>query len=333
MSRKFLGTSISLDPILSFTTDETAESYIFRLTDLLNPNRSSKPLADVLSRAIILILLQCAARLVPNQQLSTQAYDLIGCNFFRDLLTIGFGAKFDQVSLRNALSLRVLEPTSAENWSQNCSLFAAYPKVEANLLWGNGNLLCILRRIHNTYRALLQNSCVPPRTDELFMFHNYTDLVARLSLSDKAALVTLLPDLFHWSGEKAYNDSTTSTMPERTLLAQPPMESQSTDLPTNWLQSFGFASEIVSPPSTYADSSIDNPSTARSKSNAERLGSDPYQETLTRGIIREIMDSHAKNGIQPRCFGPPNRAEGNIGALAQDEARKLQTGKLDKLRK
>jgi hypothetical protein len=55
------------------------------------------------------------------------------------------------------------------------------------------------------------------------MFHNYTHLVAQLSLTDKATLVTLLPDVFRWAEAEAYNNSI-STVPERTLVAQLPKE-------------------------------------------------------------------------------------------------------------
>jgi hypothetical protein len=51
----------------------------------------------------------------------------------------------------------------------------------------------------------------------------YTHLDAQLSLTDKATLVTLLPDVFRWAEAEAYNNSI-STVPERTLVAQLPKE-------------------------------------------------------------------------------------------------------------
>jgi hypothetical protein len=60
---KFYSLSIPIDPVLSFNANEIAESYIFRLTNLVNLMRSHILSTNVLSRAIILTLLQCAARL------------------------------------------------------------------------------------------------------------------------------------------------------------------------------------------------------------------------------------------------------------------------------
>jgi hypothetical protein len=61
--KRFLAVPISLDLVLTFSADKTTKSYIFCLTNLINPMRSNIPLTDVLSRSIILILLQCVARL------------------------------------------------------------------------------------------------------------------------------------------------------------------------------------------------------------------------------------------------------------------------------
>jgi hypothetical protein len=293
MLKKFLGASISLDDVLPFTADETAESHIFRLTDLMNP-RSNTP-TDILCRAIILTLLQCAARLFPDQQLSTQISGLIGCANFRAILEMGFEAKFDQVSQQNAMSKVGLEPTSAENWVKNNSLFRSIRRMEANLIWRNSNLLYLLDRLHNKHKALLQNSCVPPRMGESFMFHNYTALVAPLSLLNKTALVTLLPDVFQWGEAEAYNDST-SAAPERVLLAQPPKESQGTDSDGDWLFNIDFTSDT------------------------ERQAADAYQETLVSGIILEILKVNAKTGIQPKLFGPPpTKAMPGPGAIPVGE--------------
>jgi hypothetical protein len=132
--KKFLAASISLDLVLSFNVDETAESYIFRLANLLNPIRLDIPLTDALSRAIILILLQCATRIFPEHQWSTQISKLFRCSNFRGILEIGFGAKFNKIAQQNALRKVRLEPTSAETWTQNYTAFAASRKIEANLV-------------------------------------------------------------------------------------------------------------------------------------------------------------------------------------------------------
>jgi hypothetical protein len=116
ISKDFHAIPISLDPVLSFNCDETAESYIFRLTDLTNPMQSHIPTSDILARAIILILLQCAARMFQDQQVSTQAFDLIKCADFREILQIGFRAKFNKVAHLNTLNKVGLEPTTAEKW-------------------------------------------------------------------------------------------------------------------------------------------------------------------------------------------------------------------------
>jgi hypothetical protein len=321
---KFHGLSIPIDPVLSFNADETAESYIFRLTDLVNPMRSHIPSTDVLSRAIILTLLQCAARLFPGQQFSTQASDLIGCADFRGILKIGFGSKFDKVCQLNALSKVGLEPTTAEKWSQNYTRFAASRKMEANLVWSHANLLHGLARLYETHKAVLQNSCAPPGMGEGFMFQNYTDLVAQLSLSDKAGLVTLLPDVFYWGEAEDHHDST-STVPERALLAKLPKESHGTNGLREWLPNIDFTSDTTPSPSTCADSSISDPNATRSKSNAEAHVSDKYQETLTGGILLEILKANAKTGILPKSFGPlPTIDEGDIGTCRQGESGKLR---------
>jgi hypothetical protein len=323
--KNYLGGLISLEPVLPFSAQETAESYIFRLTDLMNPMQLPIPSTDILSRAIILTLLHCAARLFPDQQLSAQASDLIGCATFRGILQIGFGAKFDKVAQQHALSKVGLEPTSAENWSQNSGLFGSCRKMEANLVWENSNLLYLLARLYETYKTVLQNSCAPPKMGEYFMFHNYTALVAHLSLPDKAVLVTLLPDVFHWSEARAYDDST-STVPERTLLAQPPKESQSSSRLREWLPNVEFTPIAAFSPSTYADSCVDDSNTKRLKANSERQASDEYQDALTSGIILEILKVNAETGILPKSFGPrpvPTIDEDDIKALAQGESGKI----------
>jgi hypothetical protein len=317
--KRFLAAPISLDPVLTFSADETAESYIFRLTDLMNPMRSDIPPTDVLSRSIILTLLQCAARLSPEHQWSTQVSRLFGCVNFRRILEIGFGARFDKIALQNTLSKVRLEPTSVENCSKHHSIFVASRRMEANLIWGNSNLLILLARLYEAHKVLLQNSCIPPKAGESFMFHKYTTLVAQLSLPDKAVLVTLLPDTFHW-GE---GEASTSAVPERTLLAQPRKETQSTDRLREWLPNIEFTSNTVSSPSTYAESVMNDP-TATSSQQA----SDGYQEALLSGIILETLKATDKTGIVPKLFGPPPPInEGDIGTLRQGESEKTCVGK------
>jgi hypothetical protein len=101
ISKDFHAIPISLDPVF---------------TDLTNPMQSHIPTSDILARAIILILLQCAARMFQDQQVSTQAFDLIKCADFREILQIGFRAKFNKVAHLNTLNKVGLEPTTAEKW-------------------------------------------------------------------------------------------------------------------------------------------------------------------------------------------------------------------------
>jgi hypothetical protein len=239
-------------------------------------------------------------------------------------LEIGFGAKFDKIAQQNALRKVRLEPISAETWTQNYTAFAASRKIEANLVWGTSNLLYLLHRLHKTHKALLKNSCAPPKTGESFMFHKYTALVAQLSLRDKAALVTLLPDIFHW-GEM---EASTSAVPGRALLAQLPKDVQSTECLKKWLPNINFASNAASSRSTYAESSMDEPIVVSSISNVERQASTGYQEVLTSEIILETLKANTKTGILPRCFGPsPMIDECNIGILRQGESEKTRISK------
>ncbi|KAH8758803.1 hypothetical protein BGZ57DRAFT_906933 [Hyaloscypha finlandica] len=196
--------------------------------------------------------------------------------------------------------------------------------MEANLVWSHANLLHGLARLYETHKAVLQNSCAPPGMGEGFMFQNYTDLVAQLSLSDKAGLVTLLPDVFYWGEAEDHHDST-STVPERALLAKLPKESHGTNGLREWLPNIDFTSDTTPSPSTCADSSISDPNATRSKSNAEAHVSDKYQETLTGGILLEILKANAKTGILPKSFGPlPTIDEGDIGTCRQGESGKLR---------
>jgi hypothetical protein len=51
----------------------------------------------------------------------------------------------------------------------------------------------------------------------------------------------------------------------------------------------------------------------RSKSNIEAHISGKYQETLTSGILLEILKANTKTGILPKSFGPlPTINKGNI---------------------
>jgi hypothetical protein len=156
------------------------------------------------------------------------------------------------------------------------------------------------------------------------MFHKYTALVAQLSLRDKAALVTLLPDIFHW-GEM---EASTSTVPGRALLAQLPKDAQSTERLKKWLPNINFASNAASSRSTYAESSMDELTATSSISNVERQASTGYQEALTSEIILETLKANAKTGILSRCFGPsPMIDECDIRTLRQGESEKTRINK------
>ena len=184
--------------------NETARSSLFQIIDSLSPEIWENPSTSIISKEVILTLLQCAARLYEGGVLVQEAIDLIDNEDTRAILRLGI-----QDNLSNVINQRCIESirankfevTNAENCSQQAGLFSAIRKNDACQLNHQAMIIEHISALCRIHGSALQNDFDSPRIDEPFMFRNYVTLSKNFNICEKSWLVTLLPDIFQWESQ------------------------------------------------------------------------------------------------------------------------------------
>jgi len=102
--------------ILPFVHDNTAQSDLYRILDLMDSEIGADTTPQDISMKLVLTLLQCAAGLYEGEvDAKKEATDLIKCKEFGEILTIGIKDKNSQAMYEKYIAAIKDAASSAEN--------------------------------------------------------------------------------------------------------------------------------------------------------------------------------------------------------------------------
>jgi hypothetical protein len=158
--------------IIPFVQNKTAQFHFYRIIDLMDSEIGDAPPPHVISKELILTLLQCAGRLYESEAHAKEATDLIKSKEFQTILGVGIQDKLAQaIHERCIASIRSKGPT-AENRT-NASLLSEKRKNNARQLDNKAILIEHIASLCYSQPDTLQNVCESARIDE-HSFRNYT---------------------------------------------------------------------------------------------------------------------------------------------------------------
>jgi hypothetical protein len=184
---------------IPFVHNKTPQSHFYQIIDFMDLEVGDATSPRTISKELILTLLQCAARLYEGDiHAKEEATDLIKCKEFQTILSIGIEDQLSQAIHEQCIAgIRSHRPTTENHI--NVSLASANREIEARQLDNKVILIEQIASLCYGQSNVLQTVYESAKTDEPFMFHNYTTLVGALGLPEKSWLVTLLPHIFQWA--------------------------------------------------------------------------------------------------------------------------------------
>ncbi|CZR65317.1 uncharacterized protein PAC_15217 [Phialocephala subalpina] len=185
--------------LLPYLEDENAESRLSRVIELMNPARQGTITTESVCRDIILTLLQCAGRLYGGGTFQNEAALLIQNADFFCILRYGVQDKLNRVINDGCMANVTSETTNLSNHLQRARLFSTIRKNEAHKSSHQAMVLEHLVSIFKYNYPALLGKCIPPTTNESWLFKCCLALLTWQSSYEKAWLISMLPDVFMWS--------------------------------------------------------------------------------------------------------------------------------------